>query len=431
MSDIRFNRWLHQSGTGGVYQDSSGNIGIGTSTPSSALEVVGVVTATSFTGDLTGNVTGNVTGNLTGNVTGTVTGGISTTQITVGDSFIKSGAVGLGVTDTTGRNAGISTAIGTLIFNSTTNQIEAYGPEGWVNIKSVIQTGMTATGGVISEYNSGGATYRAHLFASSGTFTVNTLSADFPNTVDYLLVGGGGGSGNGPQCSGGGGAGAVVYGTGQEVEETSYTITVGAGGAGGFPSTHGNAGATSSIVFPTTINAPGGGYGAKDTYLSGGTTGGPGASGGGGAGYPGGQGGPGPATSAPNTSSAVDQVSPSPGGVGWGNPGGGTNITGGNAGGGGGGNYESGNVTVGGGAGAGGGAGNENDATIANRGSGGGGAASDKGGDGSDGVIILRVSNDYTATFTNGTTYSSSTSGSDNIYTITATSNSSQTVTFN
>jgi len=39
MSDIRFNRWLHQSGTGGVYQDSAGNIGIGTSVPTSALDV--------------------------------------------------------------------------------------------------------------------------------------------------------------------------------------------------------------------------------------------------------------------------------------------------------------------------------------------------------------------------------------------------------
>jgi hypothetical protein len=30
MSDIRFNRWLHQSGTGGIYQDASGRVGIGT-----------------------------------------------------------------------------------------------------------------------------------------------------------------------------------------------------------------------------------------------------------------------------------------------------------------------------------------------------------------------------------------------------------------
>ena len=74
------------------------------------------------------------------------------------------------------------------------------------------------------------------------------------------------------------------------------------------------------------------------------------------------------------------------------------------------------------------------DATIANRGSGGGGASGNDsggtGGDGSDGVIILRLSSDYEATFTSGVTYTSATSGSDKIYTITATSNSSQTVTF-
>jgi hypothetical protein len=75
MSDIRFNRWLHQSGTGGVYQDSAGNIGIGTSVPTSALDIqsgtvkIGsntlsssgvstftTVNATSLSGNLNGNV---------------------------------------------------------------------------------------------------------------------------------------------------------------------------------------------------------------------------------------------------------------------------------------------------------------------------------------------------------------------------------------
>jgi len=41
MSEIRFNRWSHQSGTGGIYQDSSGNIGIGTSVPTSVLDIQG------------------------------------------------------------------------------------------------------------------------------------------------------------------------------------------------------------------------------------------------------------------------------------------------------------------------------------------------------------------------------------------------------
>ena len=33
MSDIRFNRWLHQSGTGGVSQSDGGHVGIGTTNP--------------------------------------------------------------------------------------------------------------------------------------------------------------------------------------------------------------------------------------------------------------------------------------------------------------------------------------------------------------------------------------------------------------
>ena len=52
------------------------------------INATGVVTATSFSGNLTGNVTGNVTGNLTGNVTGNTSGtagGLTgTPNITVG-----------------------------------------------------------------------------------------------------------------------------------------------------------------------------------------------------------------------------------------------------------------------------------------------------------------------------------------------------------
>ena len=56
MSDIRFNNWKHQSGTGGVVQDAAGKVGIGSTQPTSMLDVggdgkfTGVVTATSFSG---------------------------------------------------------------------------------------------------------------------------------------------------------------------------------------------------------------------------------------------------------------------------------------------------------------------------------------------------------------------------------------------
>ena len=51
-------------------------------------------------------------------------------------------------------------------------------------------TGLTATGGVISDYTSGSDVYRAHIFSSSGIFNVTALGT-LGNTVDILAVGSG------------------------------------------------------------------------------------------------------------------------------------------------------------------------------------------------------------------------------------------------
>ena len=64
MSDIRFNQWLHQSGTGGVTQLSSGHVGIGTTNPlipvhsgNNAVLNVGVVTANNiYAGTINGTL---------------------------------------------------------------------------------------------------------------------------------------------------------------------------------------------------------------------------------------------------------------------------------------------------------------------------------------------------------------------------------------
>ena len=90
MSDIRFNRWLHQSGTGGVYQDGSGRVGIGSSVPSEALTVVGNINATS--GTFSGNV--SIGGTLTyEDVTNIDSVGVITARSGI---HVTSGSIGIG-----------------------------------------------------------------------------------------------------------------------------------------------------------------------------------------------------------------------------------------------------------------------------------------------------------------------------------------------
>lgn len=176
-------------------------------------------------------------------------------NLTVGDTFLKSNSIGIGTTTT---NVGVNTALGTLILNTTNNDVQIYGPQGWTSIKSLVVSGLTATGGVINDYEDSGSTYRSHVFTSSGTFEVTELSDNLSNSIDYLVVGAGGGGGI--HNAGGGGGGEVK--TGSFVGGiATYPIGIGAGGRGGYvgsPGQNGLVGGTTTLSGPISVSSAGG-----------------------------------------------------------------------------------------------------------------------------------------------------------------------------
>ena len=121
-----------------------------------------------------------------------------------------------------------------------------------------------ATGGNI--FLAGG--YKTHVFESSNTFVMSSLSTVLSNQFEVLIVGGGGGGG----YYGGGGAGKVRFRSDLAIPATSYSIVVGAGGTVGTDTNGANTNAFG-------VTAIGGGYGGS------GSAGNPGGSGGGGSSY--------------------------------------------------------------------------------------------------------------------------------------------------
>ena len=95
-----------------------------------------------------------------------------------------------------------------------------------------LPSGLTATGGIISDYTSGSNVYRAHVFTSSGTFTVSSDPGSYGSSVEVLLIGGGGGGGH--DAGGGGGAGAFYPNPSVPISTSpgTYPIIIGAGGLG-------------------------------------------------------------------------------------------------------------------------------------------------------------------------------------------------------
>mgnify|MGYP003119980787 CR=1 FL=1 len=188
------------------------------------------------------------------------------------------------ITTTDGTGGGVLDAFIHDYFQRSGNVYNALGlPPG----------GMSATGGTIADFVSGSDVYRAHVFTTSGTFTVSELSTDasLGNNIEYLVVAGGGGGGD--DDAGGGGAGGFRTNlTGHPVKAAdytatvgTYTVTVGGGGLGAPPSGNDGSRGSNSEFYPTPVSYPsteriravGGGGGFKNPVPSYG----PGGSGGG------------------------------------------------------------------------------------------------------------------------------------------------------
>jgi hypothetical protein len=272
--------------------------------------------------------------------------------------------------------------------------------------------------------------------------------------IQYLVIAGGGGSDGSTSGSigkGGGGAGGyrcnVVgepSGGGASAEvrallSGTYTITVGAGGAGGTGGAGFGTNGSNSVFGPITStgggktlgaggsggggqfnNVPGGAGTIREGFKGGDATGGTeGGQGGGGAGEAGNtdgvrQGGDGVSSSI--TGSAVIRGGGGGGGGGSGAAAGGV---GGDGGGGTGGTFSS--------------PANGTSGTV-NTGGGGGGAArtssgDSSGGSGGSGIVIFGVITGTPISFSGGVTQTSATVGDNTVYTVTATSTTSETVT--